>query len=241
MGEVTLRLNGRAYRLACEDGEEERLEDLGAHLRAHIDRLRAEFGQIGDDRMLVMAALMITDELFEAREASRASDAEKDNPRGEGSGGNSGTAGSSGGPTSTHKAGSEAGANDRGDNDRVDQGDQGDGDDAPMIAAVGTAAPKTTTRRERAAARTSLGTNLKESGPRSRKDTQPHQPGQAPIDLALEKKALKLEPQPAARNKAPVGDDRSSSAPAGKAERVDADEDAMTSLPRLAKAFDNGL
>ena len=68
MGQVTVTLNGRTYRLRCEDGEEERLLRLGNHVRSHVDRLTREFGQVGDDRLLAMAAILIADELFELRE-----------------------------------------------------------------------------------------------------------------------------------------------------------------------------
>jgi cell division protein ZapA len=68
MGQVSVTLNGRTYRLRCEDGEEERLLALGNHVRAHMDRLGREFGQVGDDRLLAMTAILIADELFEARE-----------------------------------------------------------------------------------------------------------------------------------------------------------------------------
>ena len=67
MGQVAITLNGRTYRLRCGDGEEARLLELSGHLRTKIDRLAAEFGQVGDDRLMVMAALLITDELFDAR------------------------------------------------------------------------------------------------------------------------------------------------------------------------------
>ena len=68
MGKVSVTLNGRSYRLSCGDGEEARLKDLADHLRARVDEIVARFGQIGDDRMLVMAALMLADDLFETRE-----------------------------------------------------------------------------------------------------------------------------------------------------------------------------
>ena len=67
MGQVSITLNGRTYRLRCGDGEESRLLQLSGHVRDKIERLAAEFGQVGDDRLMVMAALLITDELFEAR------------------------------------------------------------------------------------------------------------------------------------------------------------------------------
>jgi cell division protein ZapA len=68
MSQVTVTLNGRTFRLRCGDGEEERLMTLAAYLGERIDSLVAEFGQVGDDRLLMMAGLLITDELFDLRE-----------------------------------------------------------------------------------------------------------------------------------------------------------------------------
>jgi cell division protein ZapA len=68
MGQVTVTLNGRAYRLRCEDGEEQRLLALAEHVKGKIDWLVGEFGQIGDDRLMLMAALRVTDELFDTRD-----------------------------------------------------------------------------------------------------------------------------------------------------------------------------
>lgn len=70
MGQVTVSLNGRTYRLRCGDGEEPRLLQLAGYLREKIDQLSAEFGQIGDERLTVMAALLITDELFDLKVAT---------------------------------------------------------------------------------------------------------------------------------------------------------------------------
>ncbi len=74
MGQVAITLNGRTYRLACQDGEEERLLALGNHVRSHVDRLTREFGQVGDDRLLAMVAILIADELFEAKAALAGAD-----------------------------------------------------------------------------------------------------------------------------------------------------------------------
>jgi cell division protein ZapA (FtsZ GTPase activity inhibitor) len=65
MGHASVTINGRNYRLACSDGEEARLNAIGQHVSMTVDKLVKEFGQIGTDRLLVMAAIMITDELFE--------------------------------------------------------------------------------------------------------------------------------------------------------------------------------
>lgn len=67
MGQVAVTLNGRTYSLRCGEGEEARLQALASYVAKKIDHLVAEFGQAGDDRLTVMAALLIADELFDAR------------------------------------------------------------------------------------------------------------------------------------------------------------------------------
>ena len=69
MGQVSVTLNSRTYRLACEDGEEERLVELATHVKERVEQLTLEFGQVGDDRLLLMAALLICDELWDTRQA----------------------------------------------------------------------------------------------------------------------------------------------------------------------------
>lgn len=66
MSEVTILVNGRSYRMACDDGQEEHLEQLGARLDQAISDLREAFGEIGDQRLTVMAAILMTDRLQEA-------------------------------------------------------------------------------------------------------------------------------------------------------------------------------
>jgi cell division protein ZapA len=67
MAHVTVTIAGRAYRMACDDGQEEHLARLGQEVDAKIDQLRAAFGEIGDQRLSVMAAITIADELSETR------------------------------------------------------------------------------------------------------------------------------------------------------------------------------
>lgn len=67
MGQVTITLNGRVYRLNCRDDEEPRLHALADHVREKLDQLAAEFGAIGNERLLLMSALLIADELFDVR------------------------------------------------------------------------------------------------------------------------------------------------------------------------------
>ncbi len=65
MGQVSVSINNRHYRMACEDGQEDHLARLAHDLDARIARLRADFGEIGDMRLTVMAALILADELSE--------------------------------------------------------------------------------------------------------------------------------------------------------------------------------
>jgi cell division protein ZapA len=67
MAQVTVNIAGKAYRMACGDGDEPRLERLAALLDGKIDELRGAFGEIGDMRLHVMAALTIADELHETK------------------------------------------------------------------------------------------------------------------------------------------------------------------------------
>jgi cell division protein ZapA len=68
MSQVNVTINGRQFRMACEDGEEEHLARLAEDLDTRISRLRLRFGEIGDTRLTVMAALTLADELAETRE-----------------------------------------------------------------------------------------------------------------------------------------------------------------------------
>ncbi len=65
MGTVNATIAGRQFRLACEDGQEEHLQGLAHDIDQRIIDLRARFGEIGDTRLTVMAALMVADEMNE--------------------------------------------------------------------------------------------------------------------------------------------------------------------------------
>ncbi len=66
MATINASIAGRQFRLACEDGQEEHLQSLARNLDHRISELRKKFGEIGDTRLTVMAALMVSDELSEA-------------------------------------------------------------------------------------------------------------------------------------------------------------------------------
>ena len=66
MNHVNVTINGRQYRMACEPGQESRLLQLAEGFEARIGSLRGKFGEIGDARLTVMAALTVCDELVDA-------------------------------------------------------------------------------------------------------------------------------------------------------------------------------
>jgi cell division protein ZapA len=67
MPQVTVTIGGRVYRVACNEGEEPHLEALARVVDDKIEEIRGSFGEIGDQRMVVMAALTFADELSEAQ------------------------------------------------------------------------------------------------------------------------------------------------------------------------------
>ena len=66
MSHINVTINGRQYRMACEEGQEVRLLKLAESLETRIQSLRGKFGEIGDARLTVMAALTVCDELVDS-------------------------------------------------------------------------------------------------------------------------------------------------------------------------------
>lgn len=71
MAQVNATIAGRQYRLACEDGQEDHLLGLAKELETRIIDLRRKFGEIGDTRLTVMAALVLADEKAEMAQKMR--------------------------------------------------------------------------------------------------------------------------------------------------------------------------
>jgi cell division protein ZapA len=71
MSQIIATIAGRQFRLACEDGQEDHLQALAKDIDQRIIDLRRKFGEIGDTRLTVMAALMVADELAEAMQKVR--------------------------------------------------------------------------------------------------------------------------------------------------------------------------
>jgi len=67
MATVTVDINGRPYAVGCADGQEERVRILAKQFNSHVMQVAGDVGHVGDLRLFLMAALMLADELHEAR------------------------------------------------------------------------------------------------------------------------------------------------------------------------------
>jgi cell division protein ZapA len=73
---VNITINGRQFRIGCEDGQEEHIEKLATDFDALIIDLRGRIGEVGDARLTIMAALTVADDLSEALKKIRGLEAE---------------------------------------------------------------------------------------------------------------------------------------------------------------------
>lgn len=67
MATVTVDINGRPYAVGCADGQEDRVRTLSKQFDTYVRQVSADVGQVGDLRLFLMAALLLADELHEAR------------------------------------------------------------------------------------------------------------------------------------------------------------------------------
>ena len=79
MAQVDVSVNGQSYRIACEDGQEDRLVDLATMVDEKVLELVNQIGQVGSNRLLVMAALIIADELVDLKNEAGSLQEQKDN------------------------------------------------------------------------------------------------------------------------------------------------------------------
>ena len=81
MAQVTVTIAGKAYRMACEEGQEGHLTELAAKFDRYVSHLKSQFGEIGDLRITVMAGIMVMDELSEVSRRLKAVEADMDTIR----------------------------------------------------------------------------------------------------------------------------------------------------------------
>jgi len=67
MAHVEIRINGRDYKVTCDNGQEPRLQQLAAYFDQQVTQIAGDLGQIGDARVMLLAALTVCDELFETK------------------------------------------------------------------------------------------------------------------------------------------------------------------------------
>ncbi|MBP1875128.1 hypothetical protein LPJGGPFB_06068 [Ensifer adhaerens] len=78
MAQVTVSIDGKAYRMACEEGQEDHLIELATNFDQYVGHLKTQFGEIGDLRLTVMAGIMVMDELSEVNRRLKALESEVD-------------------------------------------------------------------------------------------------------------------------------------------------------------------
>ena len=81
MAQVTVMIDGKAYRMACEEGQEDHLTELANRFDQYVSHLKSQFGEIGDLRLTVMAGIMVMDELSEVNRKLKSLETEADNLR----------------------------------------------------------------------------------------------------------------------------------------------------------------
>ena len=67
MANVNIRFNGKEFLLSCDDGQEEHLEELAEHLNTKFLNLKSELGNIGENKLLLIASIKVMDEYFETK------------------------------------------------------------------------------------------------------------------------------------------------------------------------------
>jgi cell division protein ZapA len=76
MAQVNVTIAGKSFRMACDDGQEPHLIGLAQRVNAVIDQLRQRFGEIGDQRLTVMAAITMADQSSESERRTKELEAE---------------------------------------------------------------------------------------------------------------------------------------------------------------------
>ena len=76
MPQVNIVVNGHAYTMACDEGQQDHLRKLGEFVDGKVRALIASVGQAGDARLILMAALVVADELTEALASLETRDSE---------------------------------------------------------------------------------------------------------------------------------------------------------------------
>ena len=67
MAQINVEVNGRPYAVGCEDGQEAHLQELAKLFDKQVRQIGQDMGQLGDTRLFLMGALLLADELTDAK------------------------------------------------------------------------------------------------------------------------------------------------------------------------------
>lgn len=81
MSQVNIIIDGKSYRMACDPGQEEHLESLAARFDQYVGHLKSMLGEIGDQRLTVMAGIMVMDEFSELQKRIKGVETEMESVR----------------------------------------------------------------------------------------------------------------------------------------------------------------
>lgn len=81
MSQVAVTINGKTYRMACDEGQETQLTEFAQKFDGYVGHLKGSFGEIGDQRLTIMAGIMIVDEMSELQRKIRRLEADLENLR----------------------------------------------------------------------------------------------------------------------------------------------------------------
>ncbi|MAM35359.1 MAG: hypothetical protein CMH28_09830 [Micavibrio sp.] len=71
MAQVSININGRQYGISCDDGQEQRVRDLATYINASVGDIASAGAAQNEAHLLVLAALVLTDEVFELKEKNK--------------------------------------------------------------------------------------------------------------------------------------------------------------------------
>jgi len=67
LAKVQIEINGRRYAIGCDEGQEDHVLRLARYFDEHVKRLASSVGQIGDQRLFLMGALIVADEMYDLK------------------------------------------------------------------------------------------------------------------------------------------------------------------------------
>ncbi len=67
MANVSIKFNNKEFLLACEDGQEEHLEELLIQINKKFNNLKNDLGNLGENKLLLITAVKIMDEYYETK------------------------------------------------------------------------------------------------------------------------------------------------------------------------------